>query len=158
MPGVSAACLAYALWLPDDFDFGRGGLLPGLFGAPPDAVSDPNATSGFAQHLQWRAGGEGRLELAPEGQHFSTIGARSVPLQKGRWIRIEQELVLNKPGEADGIARLWIDGALAAEGTRIAVRRSATAAIAGVLADIGYLVEPAKPGMLRLTPFELSWK
>ncbi len=40
----------------------------------------------------------------------------------------------------------------------MALRKDKSATILGVLADIGYLHAPAKPGLLRLTPFELSWK
>ncbi len=155
MRSATAVCLSYALWLPNDFAFAAGGLLPGPFGGSTQTA----ATEGqFAARLQWSRGGDSGLELATAGQGFRVANARAFPLPKGRWARVEQELVLNTPGAADGIARLWLDGELKVEDKEVALRKDKSAAIIGVLADIGYLRTPAKPGMLRLTPFELSWK
>ncbi len=47
--------------------------------------------------------------------HGDTSNRAKIP--HGRWVRIEQEVVANKPGEADGLARLWIDGKQQAEMT-----------------------------------------
>jgi hypothetical protein len=156
---ATAACLAYDLWLPDDFDFAAGGLLPGIFGAAPAAAAgDPAAATGFTARLQWRAGGEGALEVAGAGGRFRSVAAPRFELPKGRWTRVEQELVLSTPGAEDGVVRLWLDGALKAETTQALLRKDESVGIAGVLADIGYVREPAKPGTLRLGPFELAWK
>jgi phage shock protein PspC (stress-responsive transcriptional regulator) len=157
---ASAACLSYELWLPDDFAFGDGGLLPGPFGGPLGAAtSDPSSTERFAARVQWRRGDEGSFDVASTGATgYLSVNQRGIPLPKGRWMRIEQELVLNTPGEADGVVRMWLDGALKAESTHMALRKDESEKILGVLAGIGYFRAPAKPGMLRIGPFELAWK
>jgi Polysaccharide lyase 14 len=156
---ASSACLSYKLWLPDDFDFAEGGLLPGPFGgAPGVAASDLASKDRFAAHVQWLRGGEGSLNVATMGAGYASIGHGGIPLPKGRWMRIEQEMVLNTPGQENGVVRMWIDGELKAESTRMALRKDAGEKILGVLADIGYLSAPAAPGMLRMGPFELAWK
>jgi hypothetical protein len=156
---ASAACLSYDLWLPNDFDFADGGLLPGIFGgSPAAAASEPDASTGFAERLQWQEGGDGALGISRAGEGFKTVRARRFALPKARWTRVEQELVLSTPGAADGVVRLWLDGELKAETTQAQLRQDAGSGLVGVLADIGYLREPVKPGTLRLGPFELSWK
>jgi hypothetical protein len=130
-------------------------LFGGASGAAATAVG---SEGGFAARFAWRAGGDAALFVATAGQGFAAVNQAGFPLPKGRFMRIEQELVLNAPGEANGSARLWLDGELKAETKRLELRKDTSATIAGVLADIGYVRQPATPGVLRLTPFELSWK
>ena len=105
---AKAACLSYSVWLPDKFDFGTGGNLPGIAGGEPDTPS------AFGTRLQWRVGGEAELAVAPSGASFQGIRP-NFALLPGRWTQVEQEVVLNTPGAKDGLARLWIDGKLRAE-------------------------------------------
>ena len=48
-------------------------------------------------------------------------------------MRVQQEVVLNTPGAADGIVRLWADGDLMAEDTGIELRKNKGDGIIGVL-------------------------
>jgi hypothetical protein len=160
-PGIEAAkaaCLSYMLWLPDDFEFGDGGLLPGIVGEAQGDESGSGAAPTLGARPQWRSAGEAALNVAPPGSGYAPVTQKGFPLPKGRWMRIEQELVLNAPGQSNGIARLWLDGDLQAESTHVVLREDDSAAIRGVLADIGYTRLPAQPGTLRITPFEMAWK
>ncbi len=153
---ATAGCLSYMLWLPDDFDFGDGGLLPGIFG---DAkVEGADAAKSLGARPQWHIKGETTLYVATPGSGY-TATQKGFTLPKGRWVLIEQELVLNAPGQADGVARLWLDGDLKAEsGGLMLLGQDQSGSIRGVLADIGYTKVPGKPGTLRITPFEMAWK
>jgi hypothetical protein len=148
---AKAACLSYSVRLPDKFDFGPGGNLPGIAGGTPDT---PTA---FGTRLQWHAGGEAELAIALSGAPFRGV-IPGFALLPGHWTQVEQELVLNTPGAKDGLARLWIDGKLRAEDTKVAFRSDAGAGITGVAADIGYWRAPSKPGELKLSAFELAWR
>lgn len=155
VPGVAAAsgaCLSYSVWLPEGFAFNRGGVLPGIVGAK------PGETSGFGTRLQWSLDGAGEFAVAAVGSGFRPISQAAIPLAQGRWMSIEQELVLNAPGQVNGLARLWIDGKLKSEDTTVQFRADDAAKLTGVHADIGYKREPAKPGELRLSAFELAWR
>jgi hypothetical protein len=157
-PGIGEAtsgCLSYRLWLPDDFEFGHGGFLPGIVGAA--QAADTEALP-LGTRPVWRPDGETVLDVATTGAGYIPFLQSGFALPKGRWVQIEQELVLNTPGQANGIARLWLDGELKAESTNLDVRKDASAAISGVLSDIGYARMPDKPGTLRITPFEMAWK
>jgi hypothetical protein len=156
---ANAACLSYSVWLPEDFDFASGGLLPGIVGGGPQAQIGPNMAAGeLGTRAGWSAEGSGGLSVEGLNSGYRSVGRSGFTLARGRWIAIEQELVLNAPGKTDGLARLWVDGKLKGEGTRLELRKTGEATIAGVLADVGYLGKPKKPGMLRLSAFELAWR
>ena len=99
------------------------------------------------------------LSVAPAGLDFRAVNLTGFPLEPGRWMHVQQEVVLNTPGAADGIVRLWADGELMAEDTGVELRKNKGDGIIGVLADIGYVRQPpAAPGSLQLSPFEISWR
>jgi Polysaccharide lyase 14 len=152
MKSANAACLSYSVWLPKGFDFGKGGVLPGLFGGV------PGKEGGFTSRLQWRSDVYGELAVAPAGSRYHPIVTHGLMLSPGRWMRIEQEMVLNTPGASDGMLRLWADGQLKADAKNLELCTDETARIMGVLADVGYLRERAKAGVLRLSPFEIAWR
>ena len=158
-PGIGEAtsgCLSYMLWLPDDFEFSDGGLLPGIVGEA--QAADAGAALPLGTRPVWRADGETVLDVATAGAAYLPFLQSGFALPKGRWVSLEQELVLNTAGQANGIARLWLDGDLKAESTNLDLRKDVGAAVRGVLADIGYTRLPGKPGALRVTPFEMAWK
>jgi hypothetical protein len=156
---AQSACLSYAVWLPEDFDFDDGGLLPGLFGglSALDAA-DTSEETRFGTRVGWEADGKADLYAAEAGGGFRKVPQRGAALPRQRWVRIEQEVMLNSPGKADGRARLWVDGRHVAGADNLDLRREEKESLAGVLADIGYLRAPDKPGTLRLSPFDLSWR
>lgn len=156
---ASAACLSYSIWLPNDFEFAFGGVLPGIFGGTPAALMTPEANEGrFGMRPEWRALGLMALYVARTGLGYKELNQRKFAIERGRWLHLEQELVLNAPGKTNGIVRLWVDGRLKAEDTGLALRNRPEVMIAGVNADIGYLRQPAKPGSVRISAFELAWR
>jgi hypothetical protein len=161
-PGVqsaAAACLSYSLWLPEDFAFNSGGVLPGVFGELPAPMAEMGGDeTRFGSRLQWRSGVEAKLGIAAAGAGYRPVSVPGFPLPTGRWTRVEQELVLNAPGAENGMVRLWVDGELKAEDASVALRTDPSAKISGVLADVGYFRNAGKPGLLRLSAFELSWR
>lgn len=155
LASASSACLSYSVWLPDEFRFGDGGVLPGILGSQ---IVDEADNSTFGTRLLWQGDGRGHFNVASAGRNYRDASGGTFSLPVGRWLRIEQELVLNAPGEANGVGRMWIDGKLAAEDLRLAYRTDAAGRLSGVLADVGYVQPTAEPGVLRLSPFELAWK
>jgi len=159
MATAKSACLSYRVWLPEGFEFSPGGILPGLFGGIPAAEAEQiSEQTSLGSRIQWRRDGEGNLDVAMSGSSFRQVNQPGFALRPGSWTRIDQEIVLNTPGTADGEARMWVDGSLKAEALKLQLRATESERIAGVLADIGYVRAPAKPGMLRLSPFDLSWR
>lgn len=158
----SSACLAYGLLVPADFDFHLGGVLPGLSGADPDNPQRDN----FLAQLAWRPRGQGGVtsRVTSEGNTRAEPAEREgFALTPGRWVKLEQEVVLNAPKQADGILRVWIDGRLAVERTDMVYRLKPEVKISGVAAEVFYGRDDAvaaapKDATIWVTPFELRWE
>lgn len=156
--GGTAACLSYGVWFPDKFAFGDGGVLPGLFGGEPAAAHQRAADDRFSIAPHWDGEGKPLLTAVLEGGSVYRVSGNTSAMPTNRWIKVEQEVVLNDPEKENGTARLWIDGELVADDRRVRLRNDATALLSGVLAAVGYRHAPAEPGMLRLSPFEIGWR
>ncbi len=168
MDGAKSACLSYSAFIPADFKFGNGGELPGIFGGrnyQPARFAE--ADQGMSTHLKWGEEGKGDLIM----QTPTTKGSKppyhldlgSFLLPRGRWFSVEQEVVLNAPDKADGIGRLWIDGALKVDRSKIVWRTSEVLTLTGAVHDVWYggLVSTATAPAdtaLALTPMNLSWQ
>ncbi len=158
-----AACLSYNVFLPADFDFGTGGTLPGFFGATVNGQFGD--TPGFSTQLGWGEGGAPKVYLQIKADPAARAAAfpaydRTIP--RGRWVRVDQELVLNSANQPDGVARLWFDGKLEAEVKAAEIRPGAEVAIAGVTGDVYYggsgtMGIAPKEATVWLSPFELRW-
>jgi hypothetical protein len=158
MKSATSVCLDYSVLVPEKFPFNdEGGAFPGVYGGPPPPAKTGPAER-LAVRLQWTTDGKGILYAAPTGSAFRGINLTGFPLERGRWMRVQQEVVLNTPGEANGIVRLWVDGDLVAEDKGIDLRKDKADGINGVLADIGYLRQPGAAASLRFSPFEISWR
>ncbi|MDX2204670.1 MAG: hypothetical protein NW223_18105 [Hyphomicrobiaceae bacterium] len=175
----TAACLAYDMMLSKDFDFSENGLLPGFVGA--DAQDDER----FEVHLSWDRSGEGTVRHritskapaqrgnpallsnpvdlgAGKGEGSYGIELAAFELPKGRWLRINQELVLNRPEQSDGTLRIFIDGRLVFERTDMNLRATADTRLQGVAVASHVIGADARypggtDGAVWFTPFELYW-
>jgi len=115
LPAQTALRLSYAVRFSEDFDFVKGGKLPGLYGGAGNSGGDvPDGTDGFSARLMWRRDGAGELyAYLPTSEGYGTSIERGAwTFQPGVWHRIEQEIVLNHPDQTDGRVRIWVDDAL----------------------------------------------
>ena len=167
LPNAKAACLTYNVWLPEDFDFGTGGALPGLFGGEAGDVPSLKPKAAFSARNAWSAEGQAQVRTVTADEPKGTLYASDInglELQRGRWIRLEQEVVLNQPGEKDGLFRVWVDGNLRLAETDIAFRNDERSLLRGVIADLHYsngaltAMPSPKTTALQMTPFELYWQ
>ena len=100
--GATSACLSYSVWLPDKFDFGGGGVLPGVFGGEPAAPRQRAANDRLTVTSEWSAEGKPSLVAALDGGEHLRMSGAGASLPTNRWIKIEQEIVLNDPGQPNG--------------------------------------------------------
>ncbi len=170
LPGVSkakSACLSYNVFVPADFAYGDGGTLPGLFGQANGPTGD-GVPNGVLAGLTWSDQGAINLSVrytglaTPVEAYTQAWWPANATLPRGRWVRIEQEVVFNTPAVPDGIARIWVDGKLALEKPDLMWRGDGNVQWAGTMADVGYVppINPVdrKPTTLQLTPPQLSWQ
>ncbi len=160
LSSAAAVCLGYSVWLPENFDFKRGGTLPGVYGAG-DRGYDEKAA--FAFRYMWRDDGRSELLTTLPGNNGEprtmTMNPDAFRLPRGKWFRLDQEVVLNTIGQKDGLFRLWTDGQLVVERTGLVLRDSDLVTFAGVLADVYYggtdsSFAAPQDTLVRLTPFE----
>lgn len=159
----SSGCLRYSLRLPKHFEPGRGGVLPGLFGeAEADAVTQNDR---FAVRFRWDDKGRAGLRIERRKAQSGAIERMDIApfkLPAGRWVSLEQEITLNKPGRKDGLLRVWVDGKLVYENKALSYRSSDATRMQGVVGDAHYKRQSStaissREQAILLTPFELSW-
>ena len=114
--------LRYYVRFPAGFDFVKGGKLPGLYGGTETSGGRiPDGTNGVSTRFMWRTGGQGEVyaympvrpgePVSDEAKRYGiSLGRGSWMFEPGRWQCLEQELILNTPGQGDGLVRVWLDG------------------------------------------------
>ncbi|MHB0774505.1 polysaccharide lyase [Halomonas sp. WWR20] len=114
LQGAEHACLRYKVRFQPGFDFVKGGKLPGLYGGQaPSGGDEVTGSNGFSMRFMWRKEGQGELYeyiVNKDGKYGKSVGRGKWIFPTGRWVSIEQEIILNDPGQDNGIARVWIDG------------------------------------------------
>lgn len=165
---ATSACLSYSVFIPRDFGFSQGGYLPGIIG---DLVSAPKpgsgSQSGFGSRPHWNDNGVIAVEAntgdAAVGEGGQMIASKDIRIARGRWVRIDQEVVLNTPNAQNGQVRVWVDGKLAVANSKLAWRAHSGIRVAGVGADIGYtkiksnILPNRTPSEIKISPMQLSW-
>lgn len=106
--------LRYTVRFSKDFDWVKGGKLPGLCGGP-DNVSGgrpANGTNGFSARLMWRAEGRGEAyvyhknQRSNYGDSFSFPTDFRFPTENDVHVRIR--VTMNEPGKKNGKLYVWI--------------------------------------------------
>lgn len=106
--------LNYTVRFSKDFDWVKGGKLPGLCGGPENVSGGrpANGTNGFSARLMWRRDGRGEAYVYHKNQAGSYGDSFSFP-QDFRFatevpLRVRERVTMNTPGERDGTLRVWI--------------------------------------------------
>jgi hypothetical protein len=118
----------YKVRFADDFDWVIGGKLPGLSGMVPGgdggaSGQKPTGDDFWSVRFMWAADGKGfayayhpdQPNRYGENIHFPS----HIRFQKGVVQTLGLEVVMNTPGQHDGILRGWLDGVLVVERTDI---------------------------------------
>ncbi|GAA5978055.1 hypothetical protein JCM5350_007382 [Sporobolomyces pararoseus] len=124
--------LEYSVFFPADFDFVKGGKLPGMYGGHKGCSGGQDSEDCFSTRLMFRTGGKGELYLyapksdpaqleslcntAPlsycDSSYGFSIGRGAWTFERGAWSNIRQEIRLNTPGIADGGVRIFVNDKL----------------------------------------------
>lgn len=109
----SVLYLQYQVRFQPDFDFVKGGKLPGLYGGSVTGGQNiPDGTDGFSTRYMWRSGGDGEVYayLPTSEDHGTSLGRGCWYFPTDRWVAIEQRVRLNTPNVPDGEVTVWQDG------------------------------------------------
>jgi hypothetical protein len=128
--------LSYFVRFSDNFEFVKGGKLPGLFGGTGNSGGDiPDGTDGFSTRYMWRRDGRGELyAYLPTSEKYGTsIGEGSWQFKTGIWHHLEQIVTLNNPDKTDGRIQVFVDGVEAIDREGLTFRTTADLKIEGIL-------------------------
>lgn len=131
--GYEELYLSYRMRFGAGFDFVRGGKLPGLAGGAGNTGGDkPTGTDGFSARMMWRTDGSGGSptnrdtanavqyvyhpdQPTDNGEDFrwddNAAGDWAV-FESDTWYHFQHRVVMNTPGQHDGIVQAWLDDEL----------------------------------------------
>lgn len=119
VPASDSVLLSYAVRFDKEFDFVRGGKLPGLYGGKPMSGGKiPNGRDGFQARVVWQSNGKGALygylptnSTVYKGVTYGDVlGSGAWQFKPGKWTDISHHIKLNDPGANNGRMTVWIDG------------------------------------------------
>lgn len=105
---------SYAIRFSENFEFVKGGKMPGLAGGTGNTGGDkPDGSDGWSARIMWRSGGAlVQYVYHPDqptiyGEDFQWNAPALTP---GIWYRVETRIAMNSPGRHDGIIQSWLNG------------------------------------------------
>lgn len=110
-----AAEMSYTLRFSKDFDFVKGGKLPGLCGGPENVSGGrpANGQNGFSARLMWRRDGRGEAYVYHKNQKGDYGDSFAFPTDfrfpTDTPVKVRLAVRMNVPGKRDGALRVWID-------------------------------------------------
>lgn|GEM_PF-623921 len=130
--------VSYRVRFRPGFDFVQGGKLPGLVGGAANTGGDrPNGSDGWSGRMMWRREGAAVQYLyhpdqpGTYGEDLDWTVAGAGGFTAGEWITVEHLIVMNTPGQRDGLVRGWYNGVPALERTGLRFRDVGSFAIDG---------------------------
>ena len=132
--------VSYDIKFSEDFDFVRGGKLPGLCGYnvtqdPGDGCNTgggfPTGYDGWSARGMWREDGnlENYIYHADQFSEYADEERWSVKAERGKWHTFQHRIVLNTVGEANGIVEAWFDGVKVLSSNNMLYRKTEDIAI-----------------------------
>lgn len=112
---------SYRVRFDADFDFVKGGKLPGLSGGTSDTGgTKPNGSDGWSGRMMWRDE-DGKAvqyvyypdQASTYADDFPWTASGQDRFGKGQWHTVEHHIVMNTPGNHDGLVEGYFDGKLA---------------------------------------------
>lgn len=132
--GAKYVTLQYEVFFPKQFDFRRGGKLPGLWGGSGTKMGCSGGNSAatcFSARFMWRAKGNGEAYLyIPKNAdqdpglkkvkpmthldptYGSSVGRGAFRFKSGGWTRIKELVKVNDPDKKNGILKIWANDKL----------------------------------------------
>lgn len=122
---VTFAKLSFDVYFEDDWQWVRAGKLHGV--GPKNRVTGgrDKQPDGWSSRMMWiKDGGATNYLYDQDKDHKYGKGDRTdgPVMAKGRWHHIDFETKLNDPGQANGEARMYVDGQLVCEDTAVEFR------------------------------------
>jgi hypothetical protein len=128
--------LSYYVRFSENFNFVKGGKLPGLFGGKGNNGGNiPDGTDGFSTRYMWRRNGDGEIYayLPTSKKHGTSIDRGSWQFKPGQWYYLKQQITLNQLDRQNGSIRVWVNDRKVIDRTGLVFRTTNTLKIDGIL-------------------------
>ncbi|KAI8077953.1 uncharacterized protein B0P05DRAFT_579557 [Gilbertella persicaria] len=147
----NTALLSYDLAFDSDFNWVKGGKLPGIFGGPPgEGCSGGEKATGsncFSVRLMWRANGAGEAyayiptsdslcnskQVICNTDYGTSFSRGVIQFSTKKWTRMEVYIKLNSGSNSNGILQVWQDGSLMINQQHIQFRSSDSVGISSLM-------------------------
>ncbi len=111
LPPARDSQLEYRIRFDGNYDFSRGGKIPGLAGgSAPTGCVDTNG-SGFSARMMWRENGR-LIGYVYDNNQSSDCGAAintGFSFKTNQWYRVKERVKLNTGRTGNGILQVWVD-------------------------------------------------
>ncbi len=136
LPAADEYYLDYQVWFESDWQWVKGGKLPGLVGGSHTSGCRDIVPDGWSARFMWHENGGGhfyyyhqdRVSGCGDSKDFSN----GLTFKKSVWNRITEHVVVNTPGQSNGSAQAWLNGAKVTDMTGIKWRGNVAATVAMV--------------------------
>ncbi|RCI00642.1 hypothetical protein CU097_012033 [Rhizopus azygosporus] len=142
--------LSYSVYFPKQFNFVKGGKLPGLYGGHGDCTGGEDDKTCFTTRLMWRKKGEGEIyaylpySSEPASicggdlnvcnpEYGYSLGRGSFRFKAGKWTHLRQVLTMNTPGKQDGQLVLYANGKKVFTQQKMIFRREPAGRVVGIM-------------------------
>ncbi|ORY43254.1 hypothetical protein BCR35DRAFT_311225 [Leucosporidium creatinivorum] len=144
------AVLSYQVAFAEDWDFVKGGKLPGLYGGADtgQCTGGDRQLSCFSARLMWRTGGDGEVYayspqyaglceqtdvICGDNVYGISLSRGAFTFKKGAWTTVTELVALNTPPLANGLLYIYINDTLVLAQTGLVWRTDESVILSRVL-------------------------
>ena len=106
--------LDYEVWFENDWQWVKGGKLPGLVGGSHTSGCRDITPDGWSGRFMWHENGGGHFYYYHQNRASDCGDSKNftggLAFKKMAWNRITEHVVVNTPGQSDGSAQAWLNG------------------------------------------------
>lgn len=113
LTSTATKTLSYDVKFASDYDFVKGGKLPGLAGGVGVSGGNPaNGTNGYSARMMWRTGGRlvSYVYHVNQASQYGDDFTWNTVISKAVWHNIKMTISLNTVGQSNGIIKGFFDG------------------------------------------------
>jgi hypothetical protein len=134
IPAAREYYLDYRLMFESGWQCVKGGKLPGLVGGTHTTGCNSIVPNGWSARFMWVTSCKGCIYLYHQnrrsncGDNYMFSNSGNIPV--GQWVRITERVVINTPGQNNGIVEAWYNGAKVVSLNNIQLRGNVSATTA----------------------------
>ena len=134
IPAAKEYYLDYRLMFETGWQCVKGGKLPGLVGGTHTTGCNAIVPNGWSARFMWLINCKGCIYLYHQnrqsncGDDYLFSNSGNIPV--GQWVRITERVVINTPGQNNGIVEAWYNGTKVVSLTNIQLRGNVSATTA----------------------------